>query len=415
VRKGRDGGMNPEVKRVLTRIVEELPAGFFWLDPQGPLRFRGLLLDYCRNGSRAEINILCAALDAQVPPQLVASRGRESFRAILGRLAGRLEEEHAVRFDAALWAVEAWAVALGVALEQECTAARREILAYRADATRPQADPTVTSRVTPPSARPTVPAHGQPTVTSTITNTTPGPVRGRGAGQPSPLQLLGAAGAALCTFVAVLPPYPPGPAVLGLIIGAGVFVSCRRLWLRVLTGLSTLAGLALTILAAVPENSGAQRVDQQADTAAVPMAVTVDSVVVSTSPTNQVDSSSPPSGDEPEPEPESAPEPVAPTPPPPDPGEAERALNSVTSTVSDHLAASLIAIDTRGADGYVAAADHLQQARRAVVEHRGVFGSSARLEGLSARIRQRAAEYAQQCVADAEAARISGDPVPRCP
>ncbi|HEX2211221.1 MAG TPA: hypothetical protein VHG93_26290, partial [Longimicrobium sp.] len=132
MRANRDGGMNPAVLQVLARMVAGHPAGFFWRDPQGPLRFKGLLLDHCENGCRAEIHLLCAALEEQVPAQLLVSRGREPVRTTLGRLAGVLEEDRSVRLDAALWAVEAWARALGTASEEECAAARREILAYRA-------------------------------------------------------------------------------------------------------------------------------------------------------------------------------------------------------------------------------------------------------------------------------------------
>jgi formylglycine-generating enzyme required for sulfatase activity len=77
------------------------------------LRCEGLLRDLCP-GHRAEVNLLVTALRERVVSELgkPASSG-VPVEFLLGRLGKRLEEEHGLTADAARWAVESWALALG--------------------------------------------------------------------------------------------------------------------------------------------------------------------------------------------------------------------------------------------------------------------------------------------------------------
>ena len=89
------------VVRFGTSVCEEVP------------RCEGLLRDLCP-GHRAEVNLLVTALRERVVSELVkpASSG-VPVEFLLGRLGKRLEEEHGLTADAARWAVESWALALG--------------------------------------------------------------------------------------------------------------------------------------------------------------------------------------------------------------------------------------------------------------------------------------------------------------
>jgi uncharacterized protein YegL len=71
----------------------------------------GLLNDLCGN-SKGEIFIILAAAREHVPSDLLASR--INYEIILPRLQARLMNNLLVSSEAALWAVETWALALGV-------------------------------------------------------------------------------------------------------------------------------------------------------------------------------------------------------------------------------------------------------------------------------------------------------------
>jgi len=81
-----------------------------------PKRCKGLLLDHCA-GDRREVFVLVSALEEQVVTDLLAGLGGQSRDAVAGRLARRLVDRRALADDAARWAVESWALALGVSAE----------------------------------------------------------------------------------------------------------------------------------------------------------------------------------------------------------------------------------------------------------------------------------------------------------
>src|SRR5476651_2282222 len=77
-----------------------------------PLRTEGLLKDYCGE-SRREIFVLVSCLRVGVVEQLRRQNG-PSVKLICARLALKLEQNLAISSDVAKWAVESWAVALGL-------------------------------------------------------------------------------------------------------------------------------------------------------------------------------------------------------------------------------------------------------------------------------------------------------------
>ena len=78
-----------------------------------PERCKGLLQDACPTSKR-EIFVLVSALEERVVTDLLAGLGGRSWDAVAGRLARRLVDNRALADHAAFWAVESWALALGV-------------------------------------------------------------------------------------------------------------------------------------------------------------------------------------------------------------------------------------------------------------------------------------------------------------
>jgi hypothetical protein len=81
-------------------------------------RCEGLLKDRC-GSFRREISILTNALNEHVPLDLLASNNSVPRELLLTRLAKRLEENLALTEDAAVWAVESWALALSIITDAE--------------------------------------------------------------------------------------------------------------------------------------------------------------------------------------------------------------------------------------------------------------------------------------------------------
>jgi hypothetical protein len=75
-------------------------------------RFEALLRDYCGD-CKQEISALMAALEEDVPRDLRRLQN-EPFALLTARLAMKLHEERSIYIEAAQWAVETWAVALGI-------------------------------------------------------------------------------------------------------------------------------------------------------------------------------------------------------------------------------------------------------------------------------------------------------------
>jgi len=78
-----------------------------------PRRTEALLRDFCGEYKR-EIFVLVSALGERVAADLLASRDSVPHEVLLAQLTRRLRDNLALAEDAARWAVESWALALGV-------------------------------------------------------------------------------------------------------------------------------------------------------------------------------------------------------------------------------------------------------------------------------------------------------------
>jgi formylglycine-generating enzyme required for sulfatase activity len=85
---------------------------------ENPRRLEGLLRDYCSRYKR-EVNVLVSACKERVPQELLTARDFLPHEILVTRLVSRLVENLALSVDAAGWAVETWALALGVIHEPE--------------------------------------------------------------------------------------------------------------------------------------------------------------------------------------------------------------------------------------------------------------------------------------------------------
>lgn len=78
-----------------------------------PQRCEGLLRDFCPQ-HRKEIAVLVGALKDGIPSQLRASKNSVPQTILLARFSKRLQDNLGLAEEAAIWAVESWALALGV-------------------------------------------------------------------------------------------------------------------------------------------------------------------------------------------------------------------------------------------------------------------------------------------------------------
>jgi hypothetical protein len=78
-----------------------------------PKRCEALLRDYCGEYKR-EIDALVSALTGGVAAELISSQDRVPAELVLARLTNRLKDSLAFSDESARWAVESWAMALGV-------------------------------------------------------------------------------------------------------------------------------------------------------------------------------------------------------------------------------------------------------------------------------------------------------------
>ena len=78
-----------------------------------PQRCEGLLRDLCGQYQK-EIAVLVGALKERVPADLLASQNSTPPVVFLARLTKKLQDNLGLAEEAARWAVESWALALGV-------------------------------------------------------------------------------------------------------------------------------------------------------------------------------------------------------------------------------------------------------------------------------------------------------------
>src|SRR5688572_15711085 len=106
--------MNEQPRRKLREIVERHGHTVI----QNARRCEGLLRDYSGR-HRREVSVLVSALEEHVPQDLLTSSAGAPREVLLKRLARRLTDQQALSEQAAAWAVNSWAFALGLISDDE--------------------------------------------------------------------------------------------------------------------------------------------------------------------------------------------------------------------------------------------------------------------------------------------------------
>lgn len=101
--------MNSEARETLNRIIEQRGQGICAY----PKLVESLLRDLCGE-HRREINILVGALEERIAADLIHANKGVPREVLLAQLTQRLQDNLAYTREAARWAVDSWAVALGV-------------------------------------------------------------------------------------------------------------------------------------------------------------------------------------------------------------------------------------------------------------------------------------------------------------
>jgi len=104
--------MNNVMNSLPRQKLCEIIAKYGYSLCEDPRRCEGLLRDLCGEHKR-EIFVLICALKERVADDLLASQDGIPREVLLSRLMKRLQDNLALSEDAARWAVETWALALG--------------------------------------------------------------------------------------------------------------------------------------------------------------------------------------------------------------------------------------------------------------------------------------------------------------
>lgn len=126
--------MNNVPREMLVRIVAKYGRSV----GDDARRCEGLLNDLC-GAYRREINVLVNAVDERIPLDLLAASGTTPLELLLTRLEKRFENQTGLTTEAARWAVESWALALGAANEVQINERERRISAESS----PKIEPTL--------------------------------------------------------------------------------------------------------------------------------------------------------------------------------------------------------------------------------------------------------------------------------
>ncbi|MGG6267337.1 phosphate/phosphite/phosphonate ABC transporter substrate-binding protein [Leptolyngbya sp. AN03gr2] len=106
----RSQTMNSAARDILRKLVEELGSNV----ADNPQQWRGYLNDRLAH-YQLERKALTTALNERVPEELLSSQVSIAPEVQIDRLSSRLVEQLGLQPDVARWAVESWAVALGIA------------------------------------------------------------------------------------------------------------------------------------------------------------------------------------------------------------------------------------------------------------------------------------------------------------
>jgi hypothetical protein len=124
-----------------------------------PQRCEGLLRDLCGQYQK-EIAVLVGALKERVPADLLASQNSTPAVVFLARLTKKLQDNLGLAEEAARWAVESWALALGVISSNDLK-------------TNPSSAPPIPTPVPTPIPTPVPDSAGQPTSSFSVPSTIP--------------------------------------------------------------------------------------------------------------------------------------------------------------------------------------------------------------------------------------------------
>lgn len=103
------------------KILRELVARHGPSLAEAPRRCEGLLRDYC-GAHRREVSVLVMAVEERAASDMLAPPGGTPREVLLARLTERLCDHLAVAEHAARWAVDSWALALGLISDEELAA-----------------------------------------------------------------------------------------------------------------------------------------------------------------------------------------------------------------------------------------------------------------------------------------------------
>ncbi len=170
--------MNDGPRQTLRELVARYGRGLC----SDARRCEGLLRDLCGE-HRREINILVSALKERVPLDLLAAQSAMPRGLLLARLAKRLEDHLALTEEAARWAVDSWALALGVVTEAEV--AEREEKAEREKKAAPPPPSTSANAPRPVPEEDADEAKSRATQSQRTTRPAPPPQRQQQGAQPA--------------------------------------------------------------------------------------------------------------------------------------------------------------------------------------------------------------------------------------
>jgi len=106
--------MNELPRKKLSQIIRQYGVSVC----DNPLCLEGLLKDHC-GGYRREVFVLTCALKEKIVSSLLASKNGVPMGILRNQCITRLKDSCALSEDAARWAVDSWALALGVITEND--------------------------------------------------------------------------------------------------------------------------------------------------------------------------------------------------------------------------------------------------------------------------------------------------------
>ena len=121
--------MNLIAQQKLVELIKRFGSDVAW----DPRRCEALLRDFCGDQHRREVHVLICAVRDGIASEFVSEGGGIPITVLLARLSSRLHNNYGIAEPLAQWAVQSWALALGVVCFNES-----EALADRAGAANAQ-------------------------------------------------------------------------------------------------------------------------------------------------------------------------------------------------------------------------------------------------------------------------------------